>query len=179
MVNDTFAMAIQTVLRHEGGFVDDPLDPGGATNFGISLRFLRSLGVDLGDFDDDGDLDEDDVKVMTQADAIRIYRREFWDRYRYQRLHPVIAIKVFDLSVNMGPGNAHRRLQWALHGCGERHVTVDGIIGAQTTTAVEQTSSGNLICAIRAEAGFWYRDLAREKPATAKYLKGWLNRAYS
>lgn len=179
MVSETFDMAIQTVLRHEGGFVDDPSDSGGATNYGVSLRFLRSLGVNLGDFDDDGDIDGDDVKVMTQADAIRIYRREFWDRYRYELLHPVIAIKVFDLGVNMGPTNAHRRLQWGLHACGHRHVVVDGILGPQTRGAVDHAHTSNLLCAVRAEAGFWYRDLAREKSGMAKYLKGWLNRAYS
>jgi lysozyme family protein len=69
-----FETAIDVVLRHEGGFVNNVHDSGGATNFGISLRFLRDYPGD-GDFDGDGDVDIDDIRKMTLTDAKRVYRK--------------------------------------------------------------------------------------------------------
>lgn len=83
-----FAHAIDNVLAHEGGFVDHESDPGGATNWGISSRFLAGVG------------DDRDVRNLSRADAIELYRVHFWERYRYEDLPDGISTKVFNISVN-------------------------------------------------------------------------------
>ena len=117
-----FSAAIKTVLKHEGGFVNDPDDPGGATNWGISLRFLKGQGLEVGDVDHDGDIDADDILKMSQSDAIAIYRQAFWVKNGYGSFpdHRVAA-KTFDLCVNMGPRQAHKILQRAINAARGQH----------------------------------------------------------
>ncbi|MEM7197149.1 MAG: glycosyl hydrolase 108 family protein [Pseudomonadota bacterium] len=172
-----FQSAIAKTLAHEGGFVDDPADAGGATNWGISLRFLRAEG-DIGDVDGDGDIDANDVRQMTRAEAIEIYRVKFWERYHYADLAGSIGEKLFDLCVNMGPRQAHKILQRALRACGFV-VDEDGIIGPNTIRAANETDGTLLLVALRAEAAGFYRSLIAQKPALQKFQNGWLNRAYS
>lgn len=177
---ERFRAAVEVVLGHEGGFVDHPADPGGATNWGISLRFLRSQGYDVGDVDCDGDIDAEDVRKLTREQAIEFYRKYWWDQYRYERINDqTIAIKVFDLAVNMGSGNAHKVLQRALHTVGMRYVEVDGVIGPQTIGAVNQANPAALLAAIRLEAAAFYRERVASNRKLAPFERGWLNRAYA
>lgn len=195
-----FDLAIGTVLEHEGGYVNDPHDPGGATNYGISLRYLRTLG-DLdgdgwleGDLDQDGDLDVDDIRLMTVGRATEIYRDQWWNRYRYRLIQSqAVATKVFDLAVNMGPGRAHRLLQQALRACGNP-VEVDGQVGAKTRAAVREALARwedkywepgdpwpvpGLLAALRSEAAGYYRSLVATRNERERFIRGWLRRAYS
>lgn len=173
-----FERAIEIVLEHEGGFSDHPSDPGGATMYGISLRLLRTLGLGIGDIDGDGDIDIEDVRNLTKEQAKNIYRTEFWDPYDYESFHSPIAEKVFDLSVNMGPGGAHRVLQRALRAVGQ-NVVEDGILGPQTRGAVAAASASHLHVALRSEAAGYYRTLVAHNEVLSGFLRGWLNRAYS
>ncbi|MGK2740554.1 glycoside hydrolase family 108 protein [Tepidicaulis sp. LMO-SS28] len=178
-----FSTAIQTVLEHEGGYVNDPDDPGGATNWGISLRFLRQVsemtGADFFDFDIDrsGEIDPRDIQLLTREDAVAIYREHWWDKYRYEDLPPAIGVKVFDLSVNMGAVQAHKLLQRACRAVGQ-HLIEDGILGPRTRAAVQAADSYELRAALRSEAAGFYRSLVASRPVLKKYLKGWLRRAY-
>lgn len=161
---DRFLYAAEVVLQHEGGYVNDPWDPGGETKFGISKRSYPTL----------------DIRDLTREQAIEIYRRDWWDRYGYDRIGPLeVATKVLDMAVNMGPDAAHRCLQRALHACGQRHVDIDGIIGPQTVGAANSVPPGELLAALRAEAAAHYRLLARDDLTKRRYLGGWLNRAYA
>lgn len=174
-----FEAALAVVLAHEGGFVDDPADPGGATKFGISLRTLRALGDRDFDVDGDGDLDAADIAVLSPEQAGAFYRRHFWDRYGYGDIHDLlVAAKVFDLAVNMGPGPAHHCLQRALRAC-RMAVVEDGVLGPATRKAVNDAQFQGLLPALKAEAAGYYRALAAANPARQKWLAGWLNRAYS
>lgn len=105
-----FDIAIPVILKHEGGLVNNPNDPGGVTNYGISLRWaldqMRKSGVTEFDVDGDGDLDATDIIKLPEVRAIDLYRRYFWDK-RYDQLSPAVATKVFDMAVNMGPVRAH------------------------------------------------------------------------
>lgn len=172
-----FDEAIHTVLEHEGGYVDDPNDPGGATNWGISIRLLKTLDGDF-DYDNDGDIDADDIKALKQESAIGIYWREFWDKYQYEEIrYQAVATKVFDLCVNMGPRSAHKCLQRALMSASPVHLKIDGIIGPKTLGAVNMAMEQSLLSALRSEAACFYRMLITKKPQMKKYENGWMRRA--
>jgi lysozyme family protein len=179
-----FQRALDFVLAHEGGFADDPDDPGGATNFGISLRLARDLGVldrasslDL-DLDRDGDVDAADIKALTRADAARLYYAVYWLNEGYYRLPLPVAYKIMDLAVNMGPAQAHRLTQRALRSCGFV-LKEDGVLGEHTKGALVDCKPPEFLAALRSEAAGFYRLLAATRPAAAKYLPGWLARAYA
>jgi lysozyme family protein len=174
---DFEARIMPVLLRHEGGLVDHPDDPGGITKYGISLRWLRAEGVDV---DGDGDIDAADVRGLTHQQAVALYRTHFWQGYGYARLCNVaLAGKIFDLAVNMGPSPACRVLQRALRACG-RPVAEDGALGPCTIeAALGLTLGGGLLPAIRAEAAGHYRALIAKNPKLAAFETGWLNRAYA
>lgn len=129
-----YALALIFVLDHEGGFVDHPADPGGATNLGISLRFLRALGTSLGDVDQDGDIDAEDVQALTREDASRLYRTQFWEPLRLDELPVPLAMAVFDFAVNTGPRQAVRDLQRTINDYTHpsERIAVDGALGPIT-----------------------------------------------
>jgi len=159
-----FVQAVGAVLEHEGGYVNDPDDPGGETKWGISRRSYPEL----------------DIANLTEEQACAIYYRDWWRQYKYDLIEDAtVAAKVLDLSVNMGPSAAHKCLQRALHACGRRDVTIDGIIGPQTLEAVNSANPLMLLAALRAEAAAHYRALAQADPKRQKFLNGWLNRAYA
>ena len=192
MENDFFKLALATVLKHEGGFVDDPVDPGGATNFGISLRFLRAeiersaeLSLAEFDIDADGDLDAADMEGLTRDQAAELYRSAFWDRHKYGEISAAaIAIKVFDLAVNMGPRQAHKLLQRAIRAARGNPLADDGVLGPKTWGALISATltpddTHALLAALRSEAAGFYRALIAQKPRFVKYRGGWLSRAYA
>ena len=174
----SFTDAVAKVLEHEGGLSDHPADPGGITKYGISLRFLTSLGFPYGDLDQDGDIDADDIRGLTKVQAIEIYKKQWWDRYQYWRLPDQVDWKTFDLAVNMGAKQAHKLLQRACMSC-EQYLAVDGIIGPNTLRAVNVVPWHCLFAALRSEAGGFYRSLVAIRPELKGFLRGWLNRAYS
>ena len=172
----SFEAAIPYILEHEGGWTDDPADPGGVTNFGVSLRLIRHMGFDV---NHDGDIDGDDIAALTKAQAIEVFRTQWWERYQYATLGAqLVAEKVFDLSVNTGPGQAHRILQRALRAAGGVELVEDGIIGPKTWTVARAADPWALRVALRSEAAGFYRLLATQKPSLGVFLNGWLRRAY-
>lgn len=160
MSDAAFDDAVALVLRHEGGYVNDGADPGGETNFGISKRNYPDL----------------DITSLTREQAIAIYRRDWWERYGYGRLADAIAVKTFDLAVNLGPATAHKLLQTAVQSLGQ-DVGVDGRLGPESCAAANRCDAAELRQALRDEAAAHYRHLAERNPALAKFLGGWLARA--
>lgn len=178
-----FAAAARFSMPHEGGFVDDPDDPGGATNWGVSLAYLQRLDPELrrelGDIDADGDVDVEDIRAMPADRALEIYHRQWWQRFSYGQLATPVGVKIFDLSINMGPSQAHKLLQRAVRGAGGQAIADDGVIGPNTLAAVDAVVTERLLAALRSEAAGFYRALVAARPARGKYINGWLNRAYS
>lgn len=84
---DHFNAALADVLKHEGGYSDHKADLGGATHFGISLRFLKQLPDLAGDINGDGHINVLDIQQMTAAHAAEFYRQYFWLHYRLEQVH--------------------------------------------------------------------------------------------
>ena len=171
-----FEKAVTVILDHEGGFSNHEADPGGATNYGISLRWLKTQGL-YGDFDDDGKVDIDDIKAIDVATATRIYREKWWNKYHYDRFVDCsVATKIFDMSVNMGGSRAHKILQQSLKSLGNSLV-VDGIIGPVTVKTTNIENAAILLKEIREEQRLFYIRLISNRPELSVFKRGWMKRA--
>jgi lysozyme family protein len=121
MTASNFARALTAVLRHEGGYVNHPNDPGGATNKGITIATYRAYVKKGGSVQD--------LKNITDLEVATVYRKHYWDAVKGDALPPVLALATFDMAVHSGPDAAIKELQRALK------VEVDGQMGPQTLAA--------------------------------------------
>ncbi|WP_294228056.1 holin-associated N-acetylmuramidase [uncultured Shimia sp.] len=170
------------IVAREGGFVNDPDDPGGATNFGVTLATARRLGLDK---DRDGDVDVADLKKLAPEDAEAVYLRHYYEGPKVDRLPEVLQASVFDMYVNAG-SNAVKILQRLLGQMGQQ-VTVDGKIGPQTIAASKVAAgmaSDHLADAYGVARRNYYFRLADLRPKSRKYARsragkkgGWIKRA--
>ena len=176
MIDDKFNHAIEIVLRHEGGLSDNKNDPGGITRFGISLRSLKALNIDI---NDDGRINAEDIRALSVDAAKGIYKTQWWDKYKYDRIENIdIATKIMDLSVNMGPSQAHKLAQRAANRTQLKPIVVDGILGTHSFRAINRAPVELYLREINDIAAYFYKALARDNPELNEFLKGWLNRIY-
>lgn len=172
---DRFQASVTSILKHEGGLSNDPGDPGGITHWGISLRYLKSIGYDL---NKDGSVNAEDVIGLPVKNAIAIYREHWWDQYHYSQFNQLIVVeKVFDLAVNMGGFAAHKLLQIAINRLIDKPIAVDGVLGPQTFTAANNQDGAALRQQLRDCAEHKYIEILAEHPNMEWARKGWLNRA--
>lgn len=174
-------IAAQIVAR-EGGFVDDPDDPGGATNHGVTIGTLRRLGLDL---DGDRDSDVDDLSLLSADQAAQIFLDHYYHAPGIDRLPRALQASVFDMSVNAGR-NAVRILQEVLIEFGQI-VDPDGVLGPHTWAAahhVWQQAAGYLLDAYGIGRRDYYYALGDARPPLRKYARrqdggkgGWIVRA--
>ncbi|GJD64580.1 glycoside hydrolase family 108 protein [Methylobacterium frigidaeris] len=134
MTASTFERALTLVLKHEGGWVDDPRDPGGATNLGVTIC---TLSLWLG-----RPATKAEVKALTVAVVAPIYRRNYWDAIRTDELPPGLGYALFDFAVNSGKKRAVIGLQRALK------IADDGALGPITLAAVAKHKPADLIDAL-------------------------------
>lgn len=163
--SDIFKVALVHVLKMEGGFGDDPYDPGGPTNRGITLEdFARSKGVSVTAHNRASLIDE--LKQISDSAVEAIYRDRYWRPARCAELSPPLALMHFDAAVNHGVGGAIRMLQQVAA------VTVDGDIGPETLSALGKLAPMDAVDR--------YAQLRRERyralPTFWRFGKGWLNR---
>ena len=170
------------IVDREGGYVDDPDDPGGATNHGGTIHTLRRLGRDV---DGDGAVTETDVRALDRDAAVEILLRHYYAAPGIDRLPEALRASVFDMYVNAG-AEAVKILQRLLGDMGLR-VAVDGIIGPETAGAAEEAAAlapDHLADAYAiARRNFYFR-LADRRPESRKYARtraggkgGWIRRA--
>jgi len=172
----------EDIIAREGGFVDDPDDPGGATNFGVTIHTMRRLGLDL---NEDGDVDVRDVRLLGRDQAIEIFLEHYYRRPKIARLPEALQPSVFDMYVNAG-AQAVQILQRLLRDMG-LEIAVDGVIGPQTARAAEtafQAAPNHLVDAYGIARRNFYYSLADRRPASRKYARrrdggkgGWIRRA--
>ena len=172
----------EEIVAREGGYVNDPDDPGGATNFGVTIHTMRRLGLDL---DRDGDVDTSDVRALTRAQAVEIFINHYFHKPRVGLLPEVLHASVFDMYVNAG-ANAVRILQRMLLQMGQQ-VSVDGVIGPNTALAAArayENAPNHLADAYGIARRNYYFRLADRRRASRKYARtragakgGWIRSA--
>ena len=170
-------LATQIVAR-EGGFVNDPDDPGGATNFGVTIHTLRRLRPGQR-------VTVQDVRALTREQAIDIYIEHYFTAPRITELPEPLWASVFDMYVNAG-ANAVRILQRLFLQMGVQ-VAVDGVIGPQTIAAAHRAydmAPAHLVDAYGIARRDYYYAIADRRPASRKFARrrdggkgGWITRA--
>ena len=150
---ELFDKCVKVILNNEGGYVNNPHDPGGETNFGITKRNYPEL----------------DIKNLTREQAKAIYHEKYWRPMKLDDLPESVALEVFDFGVNAGPTVSIKLLQGLLK------VVADGIIGPLTLKAI-QSYPTDLVNDLKHERKKFYFALARKRPELQVFLAGWLNR---
>lgn len=129
MAASNFTPCMAVVFTNEGGYVNNPADPGGETKYGISKAAYPSL----------------DIANMTMRDASLIYRRDYWDRLRGDDLPLGVDLVAFDAGVNSGTGQGAKWVQMAVNASSGAGIAVDGGIGPQTLAALANCDPAHVI----------------------------------
>lgn len=162
-----FKKALPFILKWEGGFVNDPDDPGGATNKGITLKtYQYTFGKDR---------TVEDLKNITDDEVETVYKGEYWDKVKGDDIDSQqIAGFLFDFSVNCGVRTAVRHLQQILS------LEADGVFGKMTLEAVNgYPDKKRLFEHLKKDRLEYYRSLCEKNGVLNKFLKGWENRVNS
>ena len=152
-----FDEIIEVVLEHEGGYVNDPDDPGGETKYGISKKAYP----------------DEDIKELTVERAKELYKRDYWDRYRTGDLPDRLRHIYVDMCINMGGGSAIKILQEACNSKNSNKIDIDGGIGPMTIKAAASVEEFRL----RAFRVLYYAELIMKKPNLEKFWVGWFKRS--
>ncbi|MHA6262118.1 holin-associated N-acetylmuramidase [Arenibacterium sp. CAU 1754] len=172
----------EEIVAREGGYVNDPDDPGGATKYGVTIHTMRRLKLDL---TGDGAVSAADVRALSRAQAVDIFITHYFQRPRIAEVPGALQPSLFDMYVNAG-ANAVKILQRLLREMGYA-VAVDGAIGMQTLSAAREAAAPDVM-ALRDAYGVarrnYYFRLADGRPASRKYARtrkgtkgGWIRRA--
>ena len=151
-----FDEIIEHVLEKEGGYVNDPTDLGGETNYGITKRFYPDI----------------DIKNLTKEQAKEIYKRDYWDKNRVDELPEQLRHIFFDMCVNQGRGTAVKVLQRAANAKGA-NLKVDGGLGPSTLKSIQNVEYTR----VKSYRVLHYANLVINKPEQEKFWYGWFKRA--
>jgi len=158
-----FEKAFEATLGLEGGYVNDPSDPGGETKWGISKRSYPDL----------------DIAHLTVEDAKIIYKRDYWDELYLDMLNnESISEEIFDTAVNTGRSTATKIAQKALNYLGD-NVTVDGIMGFETVSALQRWIKKDeraLFVCLNGFQFMYYYEITEKKSVLKRFARGWTKR---
>lgn len=155
------------IFQWEGGWVNHKADKGGKTNMGVTLTTWRACGYDK---DDDGDIDADDLRLITHEDVIKLLRKHYWDRWK--------ADQIRDQSI----ANILVDWVWASGKWGviipQRllNVTADGKVGPVTLATLNQVNPKIFFLRLKEERIKFCEDLCEKDPSQKVFLQGWINR---
>jgi len=153
----TFEQIIKDVLEHEGGYVDDPHDRGGETNYGIAKKWYPEL----------------DIKNLSSSDAVNIYYNDYWKPSKAEDLPEGLRKTYFDMCVNMGQRQAVLILQEAINSKITNQIEEDGVIGSNTIKSAKNISKKRL----QAYRCLFYGKLVSVRPTQERFYYGWFKRA--
>jgi lysozyme family protein len=157
-MKENFSEALKAVLKHEGGFVNHPKDPGGMTNLGVTKKVWEGwVGHPV---------DEKAMRALTPEIVGPMYKKKYWDAVKADELPDGLDYLMFDFAINAGPGRAIKTMQKAIG------TTPDGAIGPKTIMALKATNQGELVLKFSKEKEEFYRCL----PTFETFGKGWLRR---
>lgn len=157
-----FEDCLARILKHEGGYVNDPLDSGGRTNLGVTQRVWEEF---VGH-----PVTEADMKALTPQKIAPMYKLKYWNPSYCEVLPKGLDYVVFDFAVNAGTGRSVKTLQQAI-GC-----VADGVIGPKTMAAINNANPKDLITKFSDARADFYQGIVARKPDQARFIKGWLNR---
>jgi lysozyme family protein len=154
-VKDNWEQCFALILKEEGGFVDDPRDPGGATNLGCTKAAWEAyVGHEV---------TKNDIKALTPKDVMPLYKSKYWDKIKGDELPSGVDYAVFDFAINSGPSRAAKTLQSVVG------VATDGSIGPATLAALETSNIRDIATRICEERLAFLQGL----PTWGTFGKGW------
>jgi lysozyme family protein len=157
-MKENFQEALNVILKHEGGFVNHPSDPGGMTNLGVTKKVWEEwVGKTV---------DEKAMRALTPEVVSPMYRKRYWDAVKADDLPDGLDYLMFDFAINAGPGRAIKTMQKAIG------TNPDGVIGAKTMQALKDANQSELVAKFSAEKEAFYRSL----PTFGTFGKGWMRR---
>ena len=172
----------QEILKAEGEFVNDPDDPGGPTNYGVTLKTLKRLGRDL---NQDGRVYIADLKQLSAAQAVQIFIKDYFYKPQIDQLPHMLHAPLFDMYVNAG-SHAIKVLQRTLI-LFDMEITVYVVIGSITIAATQtaaRRAPDHLVDAYGIERVNYYLSLADARPSLREFARtrrgakgGWIKRA--
>lgn len=159
------------ILAWEGGFANVPGDRGGATNMGVTIATWRSVGYDK---DGDGDIDVDDLRLLTRDDVVeRVMRPHYWDRWQADRIKDQSVANLLVDWVWASGAHGIKKPQAMLG------VAADGIVGPKTLAALNAREPRELFAKLHALRTQFINNIVRANPSQKKFLRGWLRRLNS
>lgn len=172
--------AINFVLINEGGYADDPVDPGGATNGGISQRFLAALPPSrLAQYGIKLPVTVFTIKNLTDSQIHLIYLCEFWQKVPFTQIaNQRLANYIFDMGVQFGIGEGVKTAQRACNSLSLGiPLDVDGVLGAGTLHTLNSAPLPHMLVALPLERIKLYELIVKSHPPDHEFLDGWLERA--